>query len=539
MKRFLITVLTVLTVLTVSVSAEPLLIMPSPDATAEAEKTPEELEREALLESLVKGIVPVKEGLSLEDFISYLSIIDESDNKLITSKFNTLVQVIAHYHYGNKTADQVFELFTKTVDSVDINNMDETYKKLFSMMDKFSYYLTPEEAEEFFSPASARGIGIRMVWKDAEEGIEAGIYVDEVAAGSPAEDAGIAAGDRIVEFNGNNMRGLGFEALNVYNSMVPEDAETLTVTMKRGETETEYILNRKQNVFSEFSVTLYPEKGLIYLDINSFMYADTVKGISDKLDELYPKGYRNIIIDLQGNSGGDLYIASEIISKFTPVPEVMFYMGRDGRTNTVPFVSRGNGYKFDKISILVDGITASSAEIMSDTLRKIAGAQIIGSQTFGKGVAQSVFTFEDDVAVGITSYVAYDRYGKTYNEIGLKPDSTVIPKIERNVLPDKTPSFTALNYTKAAEGAENSTVRGLEIRLEAIGFLSESAVDGIWDETTTNAIKALRLSLDMTPDGGLDEELFNAITDLVRRYKNSYYLTYTPFDYAYRFFEYK
>lgn len=537
MKRFIISALLLLSILTTIVSAEPLLIMPSPDSAA-VEKTPEELEREALLESLVKGIIPVKEGLSLEDFISYLSIIDESDNKLITSKFDTLVRVIAYYHYSNKTAEDVFELFTKTVDSVDINNMDEAYKKLFSMMDKFSYYLTPEEAKEFFSPGSARGIGIRMVWKDAEDGKEAGIYVDEVAVGSPADEAGIVAGDRIVEFNGNDIRGLGFDALSVYNSAVPEDAETLTVTMERDGTEKTYVLARKQNVFSEFSITLYPEKELIYLDINSFMYDSTAKGISDKLDELYPQGYRNIIIDLQGNSGGDLYVATDIISKFTPVQEILFYMGRDGRTNTVPLISRGNGYKFDKISILVDGITASSAEIMTDTLRKIAGAQVIGTQTFGKGVAQSVFTFEDEVAVGITSYVAYDRYGKTYNEVGIKPDSTVIPKIERNVLPDKTPSFTSLNYTRATEGAENATVRGLEIRLEAIGFLSESAVDGIWDETTTNAIKALRLSLDMTPDGGLDEELFNAITDLVRQYKNSYYLTYTPFDYAYRFFEY-
>ena len=214
-------------------------------------------------------------------------------------------------------------------------------------------------------------------------------------------------------------------------------------------------------------------------------------------------------------------------------------MGRDGNKLNTPFISLGNGYRFDKINILVDSATASSSEIFADTLRNIAGAKITGQQTFGKGVAQSVLTFEDDSAVGITSYVAYDRNGNTYNEVGLIPDNIITLPIERNKLPDKTPALTAFNYKNAVEGAENSAVLGLEIRLEALGFLSSEAVDGRWEGATGEAVKAFRIYMEMDGEKVLDLDTYMALMKAVEQYENTYYYTFTAFDYAFRFMPYK
>lgn len=502
----------------------------------------EQSDNRKILESLAEGIIPVNPDMTYEDLMGYMMVVDNSDNRIITTKLTTLISLISTYYYGDLTVNDVFDLFINSVDSIDINNMDETYNALFSVLDKFSYYLPPEETESFFSPTASKGIGIKMIWKDADGDRPAGTYVDEVADGSPAEEAGIQVGDRIVEFNGNDLRGLGYDALGAYNSQVDPDAETLDITLVRdsdSKEEKKYTIPRAANVFDEHAMTLHPEKNLIYLDINSFMNASTAQEVSADIDVAWSLGYRNIIIDLEDNTGGDVNVASAILSKFLPDPQVLFFMGRDGSKTTIPFISSGNGYKFDKISILVNGGTASSAEIFADTLRRIAGASVIGTKTYGKGVAQSVFTFQDGSACGITSFVVYDRDGSTYNEKGLTPDSKVIPHIELNALPERVPIFTALDYHKAVEGAENSTVLGLEIRLEAIGFLSEEEVDGVWKDATTRAVAALQTYCGHTATGILDDPTYFSIIELVRKFERTYYFTYTAFDYAYRFFPYK
>lgn len=524
MKKFLIILSLLTAIFTLTAFAEDAVTSPAPDN-----------EEKALIQSLHKGIIPITPELTYDQFLSYMEVVDNSDSRILTAKFDTFIRVIETYFYGNVSATEVFERFKSKVDSVDINNMDEAYSTLFSMMDRFSYYLTPSEAKEFFNPTSSKGIGIKMIWRDATDAAPAGVYVDEVADNSAAAEAGIMIGDRIVEFNGVDMRGLGFEALAVYSTSVPEDAETLTLTLSRDGVDKEYTLVRGENVFDEYYLTLHPEKNLIYLDINSFMNESSAIHIGAELDIAYSEGYRNVIIDLQDNFGGDVYVAAEVLSKFTPDVELLFTVGRDGRKDTFSFVSQGNGHRFENISILVNSNTASSSEIFADTLRRMAGAKIFGQQTYGKGVAQSVLTFDDGATVGITSFVTYDRDGGTYNEIGLKPDYKVSLGIKQNTLPDNTPAFTVFDYVKAVEGAENSAVLALEIRLEAIGFLSPEQVDGKWESATSEAVKAFRIYIGQEADTYLDLDSYHKLVALINAYKNTYYYTYSAYEYAYRF----
>ena len=121
MKRFLIMISLLLAILTLTAFAEEtvtapdgLLISPSPDA-----------ERRALLESLHKGIIPVTPDMTYDEFMGYMEVVDNSDERILTAKFDTFLHIIEAYYYGNMTAAEVFSRFTSKVDSVDINNMDE------------------------------------------------------------------------------------------------------------------------------------------------------------------------------------------------------------------------------------------------------------------------------------------------------------------------------------------------------------------------------------------------------------------------------
>lgn len=488
-----------------------------------------------LVETLHQGIIPLEVVESYEDLLSFMQIVDESEERLLTSKLETFFTYISYYYYESLTHQEIFERFKAQNDKIDINNMDETYKALFKCLDRFSYYLTPEEAHKFFNPTEARGIGIKMVWHDETEDSVEGIYVEEVALGSPASKAGILVGDRIVSYDSQSVEGLGFQALVALSAGITDEDETLSLELERNGEVFSYTLPREAVSFREYSVTLYPEKNLIYLTITSFMNDSTASEIALELDTAYQLGYRNIIVDLQDNSGGDVYLCAEILSKFTPKRELLFTMGRNNNKNAIAFYSLGNGYHFDSVSVLVNEVTASSAEIFTKCLQVMTDALVFGRQTYGKGVAQYAFKFTDGAACGITAYVSYDALGNTYNEKGIKPDTVSKNHITKNSLPKGTPAVTGLNYHSAVSGADNNIVRGVEIRLEALGFLANGRVDTLWDDATTRALMAFQTAYSLEVTGELD---FDTAITLIRAavaWENTPVHVSRLFDYAYNF----
>ncbi len=524
MKKIITLILAVM-LLASSAMANGLLILSPEDTTPEREA-----ERQALLESLSKGIIPVEPGMSYDDFLSYMKIIDNSEGKADTAQFNYVISLISAYYYENLTMEQVFARFTDSVDGVDINDMEGTYKALFSTLDKFSYFLNPEESEDLFAPTKANGIGIKMVENSDAEGI----YIVDIAKGSSAEKGGMQIGDRVVKYNGYDLRGLSMAALSAYIDSVDPAREELELTVERDGAEIDYVLPFGANLFDEYEMQLFPEKKLIYLDINSFMYDNTAADIGVELDAAWDLGYDNIIIDLRGNPGGNVAVAAELLSKFTEKTELLFFAARGGAGGFVPFVSMGNGHDFNKIYILVDGDTASSAETFTQVLNKLDDAEIVGTTTFGKGVAQSVGRFPNGSAIGITTYVMYDMEGETFNEAGIEPEHHYLPRVERYTLP-RLPYFTTKSYKNAVYGAENQAVDALEERLYLLGFISESENDGKWNDVTTRALEAFQLACGYEPTGTLDEDTYFSMHYSVKALENRYYVTLDAFDYAYRF----
>ena len=530
MKRFLVLFLVCISLLSFTALADDFIpiLMEDPDPFGLGFKDEEDpYAGLSELERLHRGIIKVDEGMTPEDLYGYMQIVDNSDGRFYTQKLFYLFDLILYNYHSPFTVDTLFGAFVDRVDYIDINNMDETYSALLSMLDRFSYYLTPQEAEAFFNPTDSRGVGISTTWQDkSEEYPENGMYVNMVAVGSSAEKAGVKKGDRLVKINGIEVGGLGFHGVSAVIDEESRDADFMTYTFERYGDEAgvyTYTLERTYVTFPEYSVEYYPEKKIFYLDIDSFMNSSSADEIGAHIDRAWNEGYKNVIIDLQGNSGGVVQLAYNIASKFIPEKNVpLFYMGREDNKTLFPYYSLGNGYAFDSVTVLVNEASASSSEILTDTLRKKAGAKVVGSTTYGKGVAQVALQFTDGSAVGITSYVAYDTEGNTYNEKGLTPDIKKKPKVQKNELGVNVGCFTALNFMTA--------VSALEERLLVLDYLSDDEVDGTFDSDTSRALESLQYNYGLEKTGQMNEETFLLITDLINAWEKSYTATETVLD---------
>jgi carboxyl-terminal processing protease len=319
-----------------------------------------------------------------------------------------------------------------------------------------------------------------------------------------------------------------FSAVQAILSSLGEDDNYIELKYERidGEeiSETDVTLERRATVFREFSFHFYPDDRAFVLRLSSFKNPDTYLQLIERFKELKELGYVNAILDLRDNSGGDVYVASNIISAFIEDEDVpLFTMGREGKLNYHSFKSNGDGVEFDTLHVLVNENTASSAEITALCLKQHAGATLGGKKTVGKAVAQSAATLIDDSTYGITTFVAYDYRGQTYNEKGLMPTVYLDNPSVKFEFPTDLEWFNYINYVEAVDGAENEVVTALERRLELMGFMRDEFVDGKWDEHTTNAVTFLQLSVGQEPTGALTLPLVNSITDIVNTYKDYYY----------------
>jgi len=288
--------------------------------------------------------------------------------------------------------------------------------------DPYTSFLTPEENAEFKRNLEGRYEGI---------GAELGIRDDQLMIvapleGSPAEATGVKAGDKILEIEGIDTKGI---SLSEAVSQIRGAARTIsTLTLQRGDGEP-FVVKITRAEITVKSVR-YEEKGsgIFYLRVSRFGEG-TIAEWDNAVSEIIGKevGPEGIILDLRSNPGGLLsgavYLASEFISSDVIVIEET----GDGLRQTLRAVPTKNGYAFAGVSVvvLIDEGTASASEILAAALREKAKAKLVGIQTFGKGTVQDA----DDLSGGAGLHLTVAKWltpsGKWVNETGLKPDFVV------------------------------------------------------------------------------------------------------------------
>jgi carboxyl-terminal processing protease len=297
---------------------------------------------------------------------------------------------------------------------VDSIKVEELYRKaalgmLQELGDPNTAYLPPDRLSRLreVTSGSYRGVGMSVDIRDGW------ITVMSTRVGLPAERAGIQQGDRLVEINGQSMKGWTVdEARNALRGPLGSTVN-LTIERRFGLARVPLTLARSDIHVSSVTRAMLLAGGSGYFWITSFTDS-TAMEVASALDSLVKAGATSLVMDLRGNPGGVLAQGVAVADLFLDQGQrIVSTKGRPSSANAA-FVDRApQRWPGLPVVVLVNGFTASSAEIVAGALQDHDRAIVIGRPSYGKGSAQAVIPLEGGAAIKLTNALWYTPAGRS------------------------------------------------------------------------------------------------------------------------------
>ncbi len=318
---------------------------------------------------------------------------------------------------SRRIAEIIAQVQREYVDDVTPDRLlEQAMRGMVGSLDPYSAYLDRREYEELRRGAAGSypGIGIEV----SAEG--EGIKVVRSLADSPAARAGIRGGDVILQIDnepvGSNVSAALEQMRGPPGSLVrltlrrAESAELVSVALERAKVEV-------HSVSGEML-----ESGFAYVRIASF--SETTRKDFDKvLRELSTSGsLRGVVLDVRHNPGGVLEAAVEVADALLDSGNIVSATGRTAEANFRMDASRGQLLEGVPLVLLINGASASAAEILAGALKDNGRARLVGRRTYGKGVVQSVLPLADGRALKLTTSRYVTPAGVSIDETGIEPD---------------------------------------------------------------------------------------------------------------------
>ena len=314
-------------------------------------------------------------------------------------------------------------------------------------LDPHSAYLDPAAYRELREGTEGKFVGLGIEIGESDEG-----YVEIVAPmeDSPAERAGIQAGDLITRIDGLDVRGLGLEEAVKRMRGLPGTRVTLTIARANAPQPLVLTVERQEIVQKSVKARIV-EPGYGWLRIAQFQ-EPTVDDMANKLAELARKEphLKGLVLDLRNDPGGLLQGAIGVAAAFLPegveivstngqLPEMRGrYYGRPEhymlRSGSDPLLVVPPLFKSLPLVVLVNTGSASASEIVAGALQDHRRAVVVGSQTFGKGSVQTIRPIGRDAAVKLTTARYYTPKGRSIQARGIVPDFAVDENAENDGL---------------------------------------------------------------------------------------------------------
>lgn len=318
---------------------------------------------------------------------------------------------------SRRIAEIIAQVQREYVDEVTPDRLlEQAMRGMVGGLDPYSAYLDRREYEELRRGAAGSypGIGIEV----SAEG--EGIKVVRSLADSPAARAGIRGGDVILQIDDEAVGGNVSAALE---QMRGPPGSLVRLTLRRAESAelVSVALERvKVEVHSVSGEML--ESGYAYVRIASFSET-TRKDFERVLRELATsEPLRGVVLDVRHNPGGVLEAAVEVADALLDAGNIVSATGRTGEANFRMDASRGQLLEGVPLVLLINGASASAAEILAGALKDNGRAQLVGRRTYGKGVVQSVLPLADGRALKLTTSRYVTPAGVSINETGIEPD---------------------------------------------------------------------------------------------------------------------
>ena len=293
--------------------------------------------------------------------------------------------------------------------------------------DPYTVYMNQDEFITFIesSQGSFYGIGAQLGIRDNN------VTVIAPVEGSPAEKAGLKAGDIILKVDDYEVNELNTES--VVSRVRGEEGVPVTLTIKREGVENPLEIKIvRAEIKTESVKGEILEDGIGYIQLTTFSDEEVSDKFTEKLNELKQQGMKKLILDLRGNPGGYLNECVEIASNFIPEGEVITYT-IDKYDKKVISNSLGGDAIGMPLVVLVDGGSASASEVVTGALRDYEVATIIGTRTFGKGIVQQLRVLPNDMGgLKVTTSKYYTPNGENIHGTGIEPN--IVVEIPQEVL---------------------------------------------------------------------------------------------------------
>ncbi|MEC4815224.1 MAG: S41 family peptidase [Scytonema sp. PMC 1069.18] len=333
-------------------------------------------------------------------------------------------QIIAR-QYVDGTFNQVdWQAVRKEYLNKNYSNKEEAYKSIRAMLkrldDPYTRFMDPEEFKNMQVDTSGEltGIGIQIGLDEKTKKLTVIAPIED----TPAAKAGLLAKDIITKINGKSTEGMDTnEAVSLIRG---EPGTSVNLTIQRNSQIKDYKITRAKIEIHpvEFSQKQTPVGNVGYIRLKQFS-ANSSKEMLQAIKNLESKQVDGYILDLRNNPGGLLYSSVDIARMWMDSGTIVSTRDRGGEVEQ----ERANGRALtDKpLVILVDKGSASASEILSGALRDNKRAVLVGSQTFGKGLVQSVRPLDDGSGLAVTIAKYFTPSGKDINKEGIHPDIVV------------------------------------------------------------------------------------------------------------------
>ena len=316
-------------------------------------------------------------------------------------------------------SDVLGTLKKEYVDDVEQSEViDSAINGMLQSLDPYSAYMSPDSFKNMNSDTKGEfgGLGIEIT-------MEAGLVkIITPIEGTPADKAGVEAGDYIVKIDNKQVKGMSM--LDAVKLMRGKIGTQITITVRRADVEDELIFKITRGLIKIREVSAEVKNNVGYIRLRAFNEQSHAQ-LTKKLSDLPNNKLSGYILDLRNNPGGLLSQAIKITGTFLDGGEVVSTRGKNQRDIKIFNAKKGDMINKKPLIVLINKGSASASEIVSGALKDHKRAIILGEKSFGKGSVQSIIPLKNGGGLRLTTAKYYLPSGESIHEKGVEPDITV------------------------------------------------------------------------------------------------------------------
>ena len=287
------------------------------------------------------------------------------------------------------------------------------YGLVAGLGDPYAAYYNEEETQSMLDSSSGSYCGIGAMF--SQNMLTGVVTVSRVYEGFPSYEAGILPEDILLKVEGEDITGQ--DLTNIVTKIKGEEGTKVTITMLRGEEEIDFTMERRTIEVPTVEHEMLADK-VGYIMISEF------DGVTDAqfreaLTNLQSQGMESLVIDLRNNGGGSVDAVCAIADELLGEGPIVFTEYKDAER-----IERSSDAACVELpmAVLMNGNSASASEILAGALQDYDAAKIVGTQSYGKGIVQSIIDLQDGTALKLTTAKYYTPNGNNIHEIGITPD---------------------------------------------------------------------------------------------------------------------